>query len=155
MQRTGLADLAARGVQIAPRGGHLGLQLLERLLLAVQLGLQLLAPLHHLQQRILQAGLATLQGLQLVLKVGQLLGVDRSGLQQRAVAVFALAHRVDLGFQPPHVSIDVFQGDSHRPQPVTGGVVFLLHPLARLLLGQMLGPVRQPGQLGIHVRQLQ
>ena len=39
---------------------------------------QLLAPLHDLQQRVLQAGLAPLQGLQLVLQVGELLGVDRA-----------------------------------------------------------------------------
>lgn len=132
MQLAGFGELGQRGVERLPRTGHFGLQGFEGLLLGVQLGLQLLPTFHHLEEGILQAGLATLQGLQLVLQVRQLFGVGRSRLQQRPVTVFALAHRVDLRFEPLDVGVDVFQGDPHRTDAVAGGVVFLLHAPAGL-----------------------
>ena len=70
-----LIDLGACCVARLLGIGQLGLQLVDRGQLASLLALQLLATLHHLQQRILQAGLAPLQRLEFVLQVGELLGV--------------------------------------------------------------------------------
>ena len=70
-----MVDVGQHAVESLLCSGQIGLQRIDRRHLSSLLCLQLLAVFHHLQQRILQAGLTALQGLQLVLQVRQLLGV--------------------------------------------------------------------------------
>jgi len=125
------------------------LQFVDPLLLLRLLALQILAPLHHLQQRVLQAGPAAFEGLDLVLQLGELLGVHRPGGQQCAVAVLAFAHAVDLVLQLGDLPVEIGQFDLQRTQPVTGRPMLGLHLVEPLLFGQVLRPVVDAGQLGV------
>lgn len=105
MLLAGLVDFGERGIEGLPGAVQLGLQRLERPLLGVQPALQLLAALHHIQQGVFQAGLTAKQRLQLVLEVRELLGVRRTRLEQRSVAVFALPHRLDLRLESRYLNV--------------------------------------------------
>src|SRR3977135_2242862 len=78
-----LVELCARVVARLLSLGPCGLEFVALGQLIGLPGLQLLPPLHHLHQRVLQAALAALQRPQLVLKLGELLGIDGSRGQQR------------------------------------------------------------------------
>jgi hypothetical protein len=84
-----------------------------------------------------------------------LLCVRRTRPEQRPVPLLALAHCLDLGLISRHLGVQVLHRDSNNGKPVTGGVVFDLHPFIGLPLRQMGGPVRDPRELGIQLRQLQ
>ncbi len=143
-------DIGECCVESMLSGGQIGLQRLDDRLLRGLLVLQLLAMFHHLQQRILQAGLAALQGLQFVLQLRQLLGICH-GLQQRAVPILALAHPVDLRLETRDLSVQVFQRDLQSPQPVAGGDLLGLDPLDLGTLGQVAGAVVHLGQLCVEL----
>ena len=147
-------DIAQCGVQSVLRRGQFGVQRLDDGLLSGLLALQLLAVFHHFQQRILQAGLAAFQGLQLVLQFRQLLGVGHR-LQQRTVPILALAYRVDLGLEPRDLSVQVLQRNLQRARPVVRGDLVGLYPLDLVPLGQVGRAVRQLGQLGIQLGDLE
>ena len=78
MLLTGLPDFGKCGVQCQLRAGQVNLQRIDCLQLGVQLGIHFLAALHHLQQGIFQAALASLQGLKLVLQIRLVLRVRRT-----------------------------------------------------------------------------
>ena len=78
----GLVDFGQCGIELLLGADQVGLQCLDCALLDSELGLQLLAALHHVQQRIFQAGLASHQCLQLVLQIRQLFSVGRTRLEQ-------------------------------------------------------------------------
>jgi hypothetical protein len=132
-----------------------GPQSVDLLLLTGLLGHQLLAALHHLQQRILQRSLPALQRLEFVLELGELFGIHRSRVHQRAVAVFSLAHPVDLGLEAGCLSVEVVDGDLQHGHPVGGGTLLGLKLIEALLLGQSLGAVRDPAQIGVQLGQFQ
>jgi hypothetical protein len=67
MNMAALLDFGNCGVESLLSTGEVGLQRLDRAQLDGQLGLQLFAVFHHLQQGILQAGLPAYQCVQLVL----------------------------------------------------------------------------------------
>ncbi len=136
-----LIDLGTRRVARPLGFGQFVLQLVDVRQLAGLLTLQLFTALHDLQQRVLQAGLAPLQCLQLVLQLGELFGVDAARREQRPIAVLALAHRVDLGLELAHLGVEVLQCDLHCGEPVIGLPMRRLRPLDLLLLGQVVGPV--------------
>jgi len=141
-------DVGQRCVQGMLSGGQIVLQCVDGRLLRGLLCLQLLAAFHHLEQRILQAGLAALQGAQFVLQLRQLLGI-RHGLQQRPVPVLALAHRVDLRLEARHLSVQVLQRNLQGAQPIVDGDLLGLYPLAVGALGQVAGAVVHLPQLGV------
>ncbi len=123
--------------------------------LVVLLGLQLLTTLHHLEQRVLQAGLATFQRLEFVLQVGQLLGAGGSRLEHRPVPLLAAPHRVDLGLELRDLGVQILDREPQRREPVVGLTVLGLDLLEALLFGQMTGTVLDPAQLGIEICQLE
>ena len=135
--------------------GQLGLQLVDLRQLACLLALQLLAALHDLQQRILQAGLSPLQRLQLVLQLGELFGVDSARREQRPIAVLTLPDRVDLGLELRHLRVEVLERDLHSGETVICLTVRRLRLLELLLLGQILGPMIDAAQLGVELRKFE
>ena len=83
-----------------PAAGGVGQLLLRPVQLhagVLRVGLDGLAPLHQLQQVVLQRTAAAAEGGQLVLQVAQLLRGDGTGLQELAVAVLAGADLLDGG----------------------------------------------------------
>ena len=91
-----------------------------------------------------------------MLEVTELLGVaDRSGIQQSAVAVLTLAHRVDLGLEFGDLGVEVLHGERHGGQPIDGGALLGLHLLVALLFGQMGGTVRETVQFPVQLGQFQ
>ncbi len=131
------------------------LQVLDARQLTGLFALQLLATLHHLQQRVLQARLPALQRLQFVLQLFELLGPGAGRVQQGAVAVLALAHRVDFGLQFRHLRVDVLERQAHRGEPVVGLALFGSHLVESLFLGQVGDPVLQLRQFGVEFSQLE
>ena len=136
------------GLVARPLGfGQLALQLVDLGKFGGLLTLQLFASLHDLQKRILQAGLAPLQRFQLMLQVGELLGVHAARRQHRPVAVLTLPNRVDLGLELGHLRVKVFERDLYRGQAVIRFTVRGLRLLELLLRRQILGPVLDAAQL--------
>ena len=90
-----------------------------------------------------------------MLEFAQLFGVDRATLQQRSVAVLALAHRIDFALQLGDLPVEVLESDLHHGQPITGLLVQRLHAIEFLLLGQISGAVVHAAQLGIDLGQIQ
>ena len=127
----------------------------HRGLLAGLLGRQFLTTFHHLQQGILQTPLSAFQRVQLVLQFLELFGIDRPGVQQAAIAVFTLAHGVNLGLQPGNFGVKVRYQDAESGQSVGSAAFAGSHLVEMLLLGEVRGPVRQSRQLGIEFGQLQ
>ena len=135
--------------------GELALQLVDLRQLAGLLTLQLLAALHDLEQRVLQAGLAPLQRPQLVLQLGELFGVDGARREQRPIAVLALPDRVDLRLELRHLRVKVLECDLHGGEAVIRLTVRRLRTLDLLLLGQVLGSVIDAAQLGVELREFE
>ncbi len=150
-----LIDLGEHLVARPLRVGQLALQLVDRRQLVGLLGLQLLAALHHLEQRILQAGLATLQRLQFVLQLGELLGVDRPRREHRPVPVLALTHRVDLGLELRDLGVQVLERDPHDASRSLASRCSAWVRSKLLLLGQVAGSVFDPAQLGVELGQFE
>src|SRR5262249_28776552 len=85
----------------APRGGRqCPLRRYQLTVRRVEVRLDRLALLHHLEQVVLQYRLPPRQGVQLVLQVGGLLGGQPGPGEQRAVPVGPAAHAVDVSLQP-------------------------------------------------------
>ena len=105
---------------------------------------------------VLQAGLPALEGSQLVLQLLELFWVaHRPGVQQIAVPVLALAHRVDLGLQLGDLRVEVLQSQDHDRQSVGGLPALDLHLVVALLLGKVGGTVRQAAQFRVQIDQSQ
>src|SRR4029450_10467686 len=144
------------GLVARPLGfGQLALQLVDLGKFGGVLTLQLFASLHDLQKRILQAGLAPLQRLQLMLQVGELLGVHGARRQHRPVAILTLTDRVDLGLELGHLRVKVFELDLHSGEAVILFTMRGLRLLELLLRRQILGPVLDAAQLCVELRKLE
>lgn len=90
-----------------------------------------------------------------MLQFAQLFGVDRSPLQQRPVAVLALADRVDLALQFRDLTVEILKRDFHHGQLIAGLLMQGPHPVELLLLGEVAGPVVHAAQLGIDLGEVQ
>ncbi len=97
--------------------------------------------------------MATLQSLQLVLQLGELLGVDAARVQHRPVAVLALPNRVDLALELRHLGLDVLHREVHRRKAVVGVAVFGGDLVVALLLGEVAGPVLETTKFGVELGQ--
>jgi hypothetical protein len=151
---TQLIDLGTRCVTCLLRFGQLVLQLIDRGQLTCLLTLQLLAPLHDLEQRILQARLAPLQRLEFVLQLGELLGVHGARRKHRSIALLTLPDRVDLGFELGHLPVKVLEGDLYSGETVICLTVRGLRLLELLLRRQILAPVIDATPLRVELGQL-
>jgi hypothetical protein len=139
-----------------PGGGQIRCQSIGGCLLPGLLPGQLFPPLHDLQQGVLEVGLSPLEGAQFVLQVRELLGVaHRTGVQQAAVAVLALADGVDLRLQFGHLAIQVLARQRERREPVGDRLVLGLDIIEAQLLGKVAGAMGQPSQLGIQIDEFQ
>ena len=151
----GLLDHRKRVVPHPLRLCQLAFEVVDLGELVGLLSLQIFPAFHHLQQRVLQAGLATLQRLEFVLQIGDLLGAGGSGLQHRAVPVLTPPNRIYLGLELGDLGIQVLERKPQRRQPVVGLAVLGLSLLEALLFGQVTGSVFDPAELGIHICQLE
>ena len=80
--------------------GHLLLESVDAAPALVVIGSELLTALHHLQQCVLEILPPAPQRAQLVGEFLDLLGVDRAAVEQPAIALLALPHRIDLRLLP-------------------------------------------------------
>ena len=85
-----------------------------------------------------------------MLQVGQLLGICHC-LEQRAVPLLALAHRVDLRLDARYLGVQILQRNSQSTQPVVRGDLVGFDSLTVAALGQMAGTVGELGQLSIQL----
>jgi hypothetical protein len=106
--------------------------------------------LHDLEQGILEAPLTSLQCVQFVLQLAEVLDVHRAAVEQRAVAVLALAHGVDLALELGDLSIEVIQRYGQRCELVVRVAMLALDGVEALLLVEVLGAMVETAQISVY-----